>query len=447
MRCARDCDWNGHIHRSIWRSRRCTACRIACTVVLVSGFRQRHGSGRDGAVGSKFRVMRALRLTRRRTLAPIFSGPVRKAFSGFALEQRTDPARGDLQHRKAGAARAQPGGRPDRSRASRASAVRSRARLRNNEKVLLAAYRSIARAVDEGRSITPAAEWVLDNFHVVEEQIREIREDLPAGFLSPAAQARRRVRSRDFPRVFGIAWAFVAHTDSRFEPESLRRFVQRLPERRAADHRRAVGGGDHAAHRAGGEPAARRAAHRHQPRRARRRPTRSPTGCSASTASPPIRNALQRVEAPPAHADAGIRRAAGAAAARPGSAVHAGAAVARGASCAARALDTERVVQEEHQRQGASNVTVRNIITSMRLMSDVDWAEFFESVSLVDEALQCLERLRGHGFRDAQSVSQRHRGTRRAARRCRSSRSRSARARHWPPSAPRRRASAIPATT
>src|SRR6185295_8822267 len=50
-------------------------------------------------------------------------------------------------------------------------------------------------------------------------------------------------------------------------------------------------------------------------------------------------------------------------------------------------LDTDRVVQEELQRQGASNVTVRNIITSMRLMSDVDWAEFFESVSLVDEAL------------------------------------------------------------
>src|SRR5688572_21879682 len=56
------------------------------------------------------------------------------------------------------------------------------ARLRNNEKALLTAYRSIARAVDEGRSITPAAEWVLDNYHVVEEQIREIREDLPAGF-------------------------------------------------------------------------------------------------------------------------------------------------------------------------------------------------------------------------------------------------------------------------
>ena len=65
------------------------------------------------------------------------------------------------------------------------------ARLRSNEKALLAAYRSIARAVDEGRGITPAAEWVLDNYHVVEEQIREIREDLPPRVLQTAAQAHR----------------------------------------------------------------------------------------------------------------------------------------------------------------------------------------------------------------------------------------------------------------
>ena len=53
----------------------------------------------------------------------------------------------------------------------------------------------------------------------------------------------------------------------------------------------------------------------------------------------------------------------------------------------AQGTSSEMLVREEHQRQGASNVTVRNIITSMRLMSDVDWAEFFESVSLVDEVL------------------------------------------------------------
>ena len=29
-----------------------------------------------------------------------------------------------------------------------------------------------------------------------------------------------------YPRVFGIAWAFVAHTDSHFDPQALIRFVQ-----------------------------------------------------------------------------------------------------------------------------------------------------------------------------------------------------------------------------
>ena len=45
------------------------------------------------------------------------------------------------------------------------------------------------------------------------------------------------------------------------------------------------------------------------------------------------------------------------------------------------------MVQHAQQRQGAANVTVRNIITSMRFVSSIDWAELFEGVSLVDERL------------------------------------------------------------
>ena len=99
------------------------------------------------------------------------------------------------------------------------------ARLRENGRVLLDAYRAIAAAIREERAITPAAEWLVDNFHVVEEQIREIRDDLPRGFY------RQLPKLADgplegYPRVFGIAWAFVAHTDSRFDPQMLGRFVQ-----------------------------------------------------------------------------------------------------------------------------------------------------------------------------------------------------------------------------
>ena len=48
----------------------------------------------------------------------------------------------------------------------------------------------------------------------------------------------------------------------------------------------------------------------------------------------------------------------------------------------------EEMVRIEHQRQATMNVTVRNVITSMRLISWFDWAEFVESVGLVDEVLR-----------------------------------------------------------
>ena len=55
-------------------------------------------------------------------------------------------------------------------------------RLADNGAVLLHAYRVIARAIDERRPITPAAEWLVDNYYLVERQIREIRADLPPGY-------------------------------------------------------------------------------------------------------------------------------------------------------------------------------------------------------------------------------------------------------------------------
>src|ERR1700686_3725963 len=97
--------------------------------------------------------------------------------------------------------------------------------LRDNETVLVAAYRTIAAAVAENRPITPAAEWLLDNYHLVEEQIREIREDLPPGFYRRLPKLASGP-FEGYPRVFGVAWAFVAHTDSRFDPEALRSFVR-----------------------------------------------------------------------------------------------------------------------------------------------------------------------------------------------------------------------------
>src|SRR5256886_13193746 len=52
-----------------------------------------------------------------------------------------------------------------------------------------------------------------------------------------------------------------------------------------------------------------------------------------------------------------------------------------------RGLSIEEIVHEEHHRQAAAQVTVGNIITSMRLLSTLDWKDFFETVSLIDPEL------------------------------------------------------------
>src|SRR5262245_16280164 len=97
-------------------------------------------------------------------------------------------------------------------------------RLEDRGRVLLQCYRAIAAVIREEGAVTPAAEWLVDNFHIVEEVVREVREDLPQGFYRQLPKLAEGPLD-GYPRVIGMAWDYVAHTDSRFEPETLHRFV------------------------------------------------------------------------------------------------------------------------------------------------------------------------------------------------------------------------------
>ena len=97
-------------------------------------------------------------------------------------------------------------------------------RVRDNDEALLAAYRVIAAAIADKFPITPAAEWLVDNFHLAEDQIREIRTNLPPSYYRQLPKLAEGP-FQGYPRIFEIAWAFVAHTDSRFEANMLQRFV------------------------------------------------------------------------------------------------------------------------------------------------------------------------------------------------------------------------------
>ena len=98
------------------------------------------------------------------------------------------------------------------------------AEARRNGTILLTCHSAIAEAAREHRAITPAAEWVLDNFHVIDEQLKSIHHDCtPRVSRSLPKLADGPLRGR--PRVYGLVWDFVAHTDSRLDPDLLKRFV------------------------------------------------------------------------------------------------------------------------------------------------------------------------------------------------------------------------------
>ncbi len=55
---------------------------------------------------------------------------------------------------------------------------------------------------------------------------------------------------------------------------------------------------------------------------------------------------------------------------------------------ASRHTTAEDAIRGEHQRQGVAQVSVANAVTSLRLCATLDWQEYVESVSLVEQVLQ-----------------------------------------------------------
>jgi len=304
-----------------------------------------------------------------KTLPPSFAGvpePIREELWGVErLEQHAATL--------AASQRVRPGRPWDR---------RLTPRVWQNGRVLLESYRIIAASIREERAMTPAAEWLVDNFHLVEDQLREIREDLPASFYRQLPKLTSGPL-RGFPRVYALAHDFVAHGDSRFDEETLRRFVRayqrvqpltigelwavaislrvvlvenlrRLAERmvrsRSAREQaealadRLLGGGR--------DP---------EPNAPLRRWDEGRLDVAFAVA---LLGRLRDQDPEVTPALAWLER-----------------------RLAAQGTTADEIVALEHQRQAAMNATVRNVITSMRLISAFDWAAFFESVSPVDDTL------------------------------------------------------------
>ncbi len=97
-------------------------------------------------------------------------------------------------------------------------------RLATNERILDDVCGLLTAAVADGRRITPAAEWLLDNFYLIEEQIRTARQHFPTGYSRELPRLASGATA-GMPRVFDLAFHAIAHGDGRFDVESLSRFV------------------------------------------------------------------------------------------------------------------------------------------------------------------------------------------------------------------------------
>ncbi len=260
-------------------------------------------------------------------------------------------------------------------------------RLDENEAILLETYELVTAAVMAKRRIAPASEWLLDNFYLIEEQIRLARRHLPRAYSRELPRLRNGPSAGD-PRGYDLALELIAHADGRVDAEGLRNFVaayqtvapltlgelwaipimlrlalienlRRIAVRISAD-KRDRNKANHWADRL------------------------------IKVAEEDPRNLIlvlaDMARSQPPSSSAFIAELArrlqgqGPALAFPLSWIE--------QRLAEEAQTIERLVHAEGQRQAADQVSIGNSIGSLRMLGATDWREFVETMSLVDQTLR-----------------------------------------------------------
>ncbi len=250
-----------------------------------------------------------------------------------------------------------------------------RTRLDANLRVLREAYRLLAGDVRRGEPVDPAAEWLLDNFHLVESEARAVRHDLPRRYY----QKLPRLAARDFSgkaRIHAMALELIRHGDGRLDAERLTRFVlayqtvapltigelwawPSMLKLALLENLRILAAGILSGR------AARREADAVLDRLA--------DGGSPEPLPEPLHSAFfaqlrQRMR----ESDPRV------------SSLHAR----MEEAFPAGGTTSEDAVRAEHQRQATDQASTGNTITSLRLCGTLDWSRFVERVSLVEQILR-----------------------------------------------------------
>jgi cyclic beta-1,2-glucan synthetase len=244
-------------------------------------------------------------------------------------------------------------------------------RLLENHRILDDAHRQLAAAVRAQEPLGPDAEWLLDNYYIIADVLRQVRHDLPRGYYAELPVLASGPLA-GWPRVYDLAVALIAHTDSFVEDAQMVHFVQAYQEvaplttgelwaiptmlrlallenlrhlasqtlQARADRKAAA---DWAEHAARGEP----------------------TLPLPETPRDTFLVALQQ----------SLRD-------------HGTTSKTLTDWLTQHHVDSTEALEREHHRQAANQVSIGNCVTSLRLINVLDWSQFFEKVSLVERALR-----------------------------------------------------------
>ncbi|MGO9764567.1 MAG: GH36-type glycosyl hydrolase domain-containing protein [Myxococcaceae bacterium] len=251
-------------------------------------------------------------------------------------------------------------------------------RFEDNARVLAGAYQTLSEAVHRGEFITAAAEWLLDNFHLVSTEVSSVRESLPRSYYRELPKLALRELA-GHARVYALAIEVVRHSDSRLEQAQLVRFLNSfqtiapltIGELWAWPSMLKVALIENLRRLALGTLAAREA---RQAADAYLERVETNGWAEVPNSSAP--------EVHPAFSAQLLQR------------VHSyGSRLSKVTALVeqhltSRHLTAEEAIRDESQRQSSTQLSVGNVITSLRLCSNVDWSQFVESVSLVEQVLK-----------------------------------------------------------
>lgn len=97
-------------------------------------------------------------------------------------------------------------------------------RLRENARILREAYEGLARDVHQARPVAPAGEWLLDNYHLLESELLDIHRNLPVPYYRELPKLAAQGRD-GAARIYAMALEAIRHSDGRLDAGRLQRFV------------------------------------------------------------------------------------------------------------------------------------------------------------------------------------------------------------------------------